>query len=204
MNYRVRRATFEDLGPLTELWQSMRFPAEDLAKRITEFQVAESEDGKVAGAVGLQICEKQGLIHSEGFRDFAVADRVRPMLWDRINALANNHGLLRLWTAEQAPFWHQCGMVQPDAETQQKLPVAFRGISGQWHTIKLREDLEALVSADKEFAVFMESERARTQQAMRQAKVLKVVATLVALGLFALVVVGILFLLKNNPRLLGR
>src|SRR6476619_3515349 len=76
-NYRVRRATLEDIGALTELWKSMRFPIEDLSRRVTEFQVAESSDGKLLGALGLQMVEKQGRIHSEGFTDFSVAEQLR-------------------------------------------------------------------------------------------------------------------------------
>ena len=52
--YRVRRATLDDIRQLTTLWQSMQFPVEDLAKRVTEFQVAEDASGNVLGAVGLQ------------------------------------------------------------------------------------------------------------------------------------------------------
>ena len=57
--YRVRRATLDDIRQLTALWQSMQFPTDDLAKRVTEFQVAEGADGAVLGAVGLQIAERQ-------------------------------------------------------------------------------------------------------------------------------------------------
>src|ERR1017187_926557 len=94
-NYRVRRATLDDIRQLTALWQSMQFPVEDLARRVTEFQVAEGAEGEVRGAVGLQIAERQGLVHSEAFSDFALADHLRPLLWDRLLAVATNHGLLR-------------------------------------------------------------------------------------------------------------
>src|SRR5215831_20838256 len=112
MSFTVRRATLDDLEKLTELWKSMRFPVEDLSKRVTEFQVAENAEGKLLGAVGLQIAERQGRIHSEGFTDFSLAEQLRPMLWDRVNAVATNHGLLRLWTKEEAPFWNRCGLVK--------------------------------------------------------------------------------------------
>ena len=50
-NYRVRRATLDDIDQLLVLWQSMQFLTDDLAKRITEFQVAEAMDQKLVGAV---------------------------------------------------------------------------------------------------------------------------------------------------------
>src|ERR1017187_10738207 len=70
--YRVRRATLDDIGQLTALWDSMQYPTQDLARRVTEFQVAEGPDGAMLGALGLQIAERQGRVHSEAFGDFAL------------------------------------------------------------------------------------------------------------------------------------
>jgi N-acetylglutamate synthase-like GNAT family acetyltransferase len=203
-NYRVRRATLEDIGALTELWKSMRFPVEDLSRRVTEFQVAESAEGNLLGAVGMQMSQKQGRIHSEGFTDFSVAEHLRPLLWERIQSLAANHGLLRLWTKEDAPFWNRCGLVKADDEALAKLPTIWRNEPPNWLTLKLRDDIESLVSLDKEFAMFMESEKARTNRAFQQAKILKVVATLIALALLGLVCVGAFLVLKRNPGFLHR
>ena len=203
-NYRVRRATLDDIGELNALWESMRFTTEDLAKRVTEFQVAESAEGGLIGAVGLQIAERQGLIHSEAFTDFALADHLRPLLWDRLHSLATNHGLHRLWTREAAPFWHQCGLQRPEPETMEKLPAAWRGHTSGWLTVKLKEDVEAVLSADKEFALFMQSERQRTERALQQARVLKQIATLIAVALFILVLGAAGWLIMKNPQLLHR
>jgi N-acetylglutamate synthase-like GNAT family acetyltransferase len=203
-NYRVRRATLDDIGQLMTLWQTMHLPADDLAKRITEFQVAESADRKLLGAVGLQIADRQGRLHSEGFIDFAVADELRPALWERLQSVATNHGLVRLWTAEEAPFWSRCGLTKADAESLEKLPAAWRQFKGQWLTLKLKEDIEEVISADKEFALFMEAERQRTQRAFQQARVLKFIATLVALAVLFLVMAGAFYVLRRNPQLLHR
>jgi N-acetylglutamate synthase-like GNAT family acetyltransferase len=203
-NYRVRRATLEDIGVLTELWKSMRFPTDELARRVTEFQVAESADGKLLGAVGMQMAEKQGRVHSEGFTDFSLAEQLRPLLWERIQALATNHGLLRLWTKEDAPFWNRCGLVKADEEALAKLPAIWRQEPPHWLTLKLKDDIQSLVSVDKEFALFMESEKARTNRAFQQARILKIVATLIALGLLVLVCVGAFLIFKKNPGFLHR
>src|SRR5262245_3844170 len=124
-NHTVRRATLEDLPQLQRLWSTMGFPAEELAKRVTEFQVALSPEGQVIGAVGLQVAERQGCLHSEAFSDFAVADQLRPLLWERLMTIANNTGLLRLWTRETAPFWSHSGLTRADAATLQKLPTPW-------------------------------------------------------------------------------
>ena len=181
----------------------MDFPVEDLARRITEFQVAEAVDGTVAGALGLQIAERQGRVHSEGFSDFALADQLRPLLWDRVHAVATNHGLLRLWTQEQAPFWSHCGLITADSDALGKLPAVWRTSAHSWLTLKLKEDVET-VSLDKEFALFMESEKQQTQKAFAHARILKGVATLLALGILALVMVAAFLVIRRNPHLIGR
>ena len=203
-NYRVRRATLDDIRQLTALWQSMQFPAEDLAKRVTEFQVAEDAGGNVLGAIGLQIAERQGLVHSEAFNDFALADHLRPMLWDRLHAVATNHGLLRIWTREQAPFWSHCGLLKADAEVMHKLPALWHGPSYAWLTLKLRDAVEAVTSLDKEFALFMQSEKQRTERAFQQARMLKTIVTLIAFALLIAVGVWAVRLFMRNPQLLHR
>ncbi len=199
-DYHVRRATLDDIGQLTALWNAMNFPAAELAKRPTEFQVTEGADGKLVGLVGLQIAERQGRIHSEAFKDFALADQLRPLLWERIHAVAANHGLLRLWTQEQAPFWNHCGLVKADAEALEKLPANWRGPSSDWLTLKLREDIAAAISLDKEFALFKESEKQRTQRTFQQARILKMIATFIALALLVLVVAGAFYVVRKLVR----
>ena len=203
-NYRVRRATLEDIEPLTGLWQAMHLPADDLAKRITEFQIAEDAQGQLLGAVGLQLLERQGRLHSEGFTDFALADVLRPQLWERLQSVATNNGLVRLWTQEQAPFWSHCGLIKADPEALEKMPAAWKALKGQWLTLKLKEDIEEVLSADKEFAMFMQAERQRTERAFQQAKVLKFIATLLAIGVLFLVMAGAFLVIRHNPALLHR
>ena len=201
--YRVRRATLDDIGQLTALWESMQYPTQDLARRITEFQVAEGAEGVVLGGVGLQIAERQGLVHSEAFGDFSLADPLRQLLWDRVHAVATNHGLLRLWTQERAPFWNHCGLVQADEEALQKLPVSWRGPSSPWLTLKLKDDVETVISADKEFAMFMQAEKQRTQQVFQRARTMKNIMTLIAFALLIAVAVWGVRLFLRNPQLLS-
>jgi len=199
--YRVRRATLEDISALTELWVSMRLPAEDLARRITEFQVAEGPDGAVVGAIGLQMLGKQGQVHSEAFTDFALTDTLRPAIWERLQAVANNHGLTRLWTQETAPFWHHCGLGKADTAAMEKLPAQWQAPGHVWLTLALREDIETVISADKEFAMFMESEKQRTNRAFKQAKTLKMLATVLALIVLVIVAIGAIYVWTHQNRL---
>jgi N-acetylglutamate synthase-like GNAT family acetyltransferase len=196
--FRVRRATLDDISKLAALWNSMKFPADALSKRVTEFQVAENAEGVLVGAVGLEIAHKQGRIHSEAFTDFALADQLRPMLWERIHAVATNHGLLRLWTQEHAPFWSHCGLIKPDPDALEKLPSTWQAHKSEWFTLKLKDDIEKLVSLDKEFAMFMDSEKQRTAKAFQHAKILKLIATLIALAVFIIVLAGAFMIFKRG------
>jgi N-acetylglutamate synthase-like GNAT family acetyltransferase len=203
-NFRVRRATLDDISELTALWQTMRLPLPELSKRITEFQVAQSTDGRLLGAIGLQILERQGRVHSEAFVDFALADQLRPPLWDRIHAIASSQGLLRLWTQEQAPFWHHCGLTAASPEALEKLPAAWRGQPGSWLTLKLKDDLDAIIKADKEFALFMAAEKERSVRKLEHGRILKFLATLIAIGVVMLALGAAIYLVQKNPNLLGR
>jgi N-acetylglutamate synthase-like GNAT family acetyltransferase len=202
--FQIRRATLEDISALSALWQSMNYPVEELSRRITEFQVAVTPEGQLIGGIGLQILERQGLFHSEAFVDFALADAARAQLWDRLHVVAANYGLVRLWTRESAPFWNHCGLGAPDSEALEKLPALWRVGSGTWLTLKLREDVDAIMLADQQFAAFMATEKQRTQQVVERARSVRTF-----LNLFLLILAGVLFmaavwLVMKNPHLIRR
>ncbi|MBI3853056.1 MAG: hypothetical protein HY298_22630 [Verrucomicrobia bacterium] len=199
LNYRVRRATLDDLDVLRKLWQSMRLDEKELERRPTEFQVAEDANGQVIGAVALQITDRQGRLHSEAFDDFAHADQVRPLLWERLQAVANNHGLLRVWSQERAPFWNRC-LHPAKAGELEKLPATWRNISGKWFTLQLRDET-AVVSLDKEFALFKEAERQQREALLRHKKTVSVIATVIAI-ILAIFVLIVALRLMQNPQLL--
>jgi len=192
--YRVRRATLEDLEALTALWTSMNLPADDLKNRLTEFQVADDSSGKVVGAVGFQIVQRHGLVHSEGFTDFAVADQLRTLLWGRIQALAMNHGIYRLWTREIAPFWTHCGLQPATEEALGRMPETWDRTSKGWFTLRLKDE-DAMASLDKEFAMFKEAEKRNTAETLGQARKVKQFLTVVGLIASAVLIAAALYLI---------
>lgn len=201
LNFCVRRATLEDLSALLQLWSSMRFDADALAKRATEFQVAEDGNKIVVGAIGLQIVGKQGYLHSEAFTDFSVADQIRPLLLERIRTLASNHGLIRLWTRESAPFWRHSGLEQADGQALEKLPADWKNLGSGWLTLKLKEDVEDVLSGNAEFALFAEAEKRQTKKTLDRARLVRGIATGIAILLLAGVVIAAIYLLRRNPNL---
>lgn len=190
-NWQARRATIDDLQKLFPIWQKEGLPAEELGKRLQEFQVAEA-GGEILGALAMQVVGLDARLHSEAFADAAQADAVREKLWERVQMVAKNHGLVRLWTQLGTPFWHQGGFQNPPPEVMQKLPPVFAGAAQPWHYLQLKEETGPPLSIEKEFALFKEMEQENTQKIHRQAKVLKLVAAVVVMVVFGLVVALIL------------
>lgn len=186
--FQVRRATIDDLPRLKELWALMRITDNDLERQLTDFQVVTDEAGQVIGGLGFQMTARHARIHSEAFGDFSLAEYARPVLWSRIQTLATNHGLVRLWTKEQSPFWSQNGFQPAAEEALEKIPSAWDRFSNGWLTLKLKDE-EAVASLDKEFALFVESEKLQRSQLLSQTKFLKTLA-LAGIVLIVLVFIG--------------
>jgi N-acetylglutamate synthase-like GNAT family acetyltransferase len=197
--YRVRRATVEDLEALRGLWNLMHLPAADLERRVTEFQIAESADGQLHGALGLEISGRQGRLHGEVFSDFALAETLRELLWHRMQALALSHGLARLWTQETAPWWKQTGFQSPDEAALKRLPAAWAAGAARFLTLGLRDE-EALEKAlQSNFELLKAEEQRRNRQFVRHGKAIKIIVTLLTLGLAIFVAFMTLRLLLNRP-----
>jgi N-acetylglutamate synthase-like GNAT family acetyltransferase len=197
--YHVRRATLEDLEALIALWTSMNFPATDLKNRLTEFQIAEDASGKVVGAVGFQVLQRHGLIHSEAFVDFAMADHVRPLLWGRIQALAMNHGVVRIWTRENAPFWTHNGLQPADASILERLPESWNRAPTGWLTSRLKDE-DVIITLEKELALFKEAEKQNTAETLGQAHKVKQIVTAIGVVIaLALIAAAVYLLLTHKP-----
>jgi len=202
--FHVRRATVDDLEALRALWETMHFPALELERRLTEFQVAVAEDGGLLGTLGMQINGRHGMLHSEAFSDFALADVLRQQLWARMQSVVCNHGLARLWTRETAPFWKQNGFQAADGAALKKLPTAWATDQADWLTLQLRDEAALEMSLDKEFARFKEEEKRSMAKALNRGRTLKFVATVLAIILAGGVVVALVYTLRNYSHLPSR
>ena len=192
----VRRATIDDLAKLAPLWRAEGLPSQDLEKRFKEFQILAGPDGEIAGAIGLQIGGQEGRLHSEVFAQPEQADALRAQLWERLQIVANNHGLLRLWTQFDTPYWRSAGFTPASAEFAARLPANFVVSDRPWSFVQLRAEAASTVSLDKEFAMFKEAERERTERMFRQARVLKMVAAVVAIGVLCLVILWAFYFMR--------
>jgi len=197
----VRRATVEDLSKLVPLWKAENLSSEDLEKRFKEFQVIESADGTLLGALGFRVAGLEGQLHSEVFAHPDQAEALRERLRERAHVLAGNHGLVRLWTQMAAPFWRTNGFQAPTPELLAKVPPAFAGDPRPWLFLQLKDETAPAISLDKEFAMFKEAEKEQTQKLFRQARVLKIIAAVIAIGVCILAVVWAVLFFKAQARL---
>jgi N-acetylglutamate synthase-like GNAT family acetyltransferase len=187
-SYRVRRALIDDLPALRELWGAMHFQAGDLEKQLSEFQVAVSPDGGLVGAIGIQINRQHACLHSEGYADFSVADAVRELFWERIQVLTANHGVFRLWTLENSPFWTRWGFKPASGEILGRLPPEWKDSGDQWFTLQLKDEDTINAVMEKEFAAFKSMEGREVARLQEKARTLNFVFTVIG------IVVGLLFI----------
>lgn len=196
-NYTLHRATVDDLVGLKQLWERAHLQVLDLEKRLTEFQLIATETGDLLGAVGLHIEGKHGKIHSEAFAQTDDQDALRQLIWERVQSVSRNHGLVRLWTEEGAPFWSQRGFIAADADMLKKIPPGFGGAVRHWLTLQLKEETVPTLSLDQEFELFQQSQRQSTEQVMAQARKLRSAAYVIGTLALTGALIGGFFLFKQ-------
>jgi N-acetylglutamate synthase-like GNAT family acetyltransferase len=197
--YQVRRATTDDLPQLSELWETANFPVDDLEKRFTEFQVAATPTGQVVAAIGFQVAGTEGRVHSEWYADFALSDALRPLLWERLQTVAQNHGLFRLWTEESAPFWKKgAGFSKPPSEMMVKLPADFGEARGGWLVLRLKDEAADPSLLEAQFRLFRETEQANREKLLQRANALRMAGTGIAVLLFLFALGFLLWIARHR------
>jgi N-acetylglutamate synthase-like GNAT family acetyltransferase len=195
----TRRATTDDLEQLKALWQAEGLAADELERQLTDFQVADDGRGRVAASIGLQIAGDQGLVHGETFADFGQTDLWRPRLWRQVQITAQNHSLFRLWTREGAPFWRKdAGFAEADRPLLEKRPASFGAAGPGWLTLRIREegaDAEALA---RQFELFKITEQAKREKLLRNARLLRLIGTLIAIVVFAASFLLLIWVFKHR------
>jgi hypothetical protein len=200
LSLRIRRATVDDRAVLKTIWASMRLPADELERRLTEFQVVENAGGGVVGSLGFQVLRQHALLHNESYSDFAVADAARELFWERLQKLAANHGVFRVWTQERSPFWKSFGFQPPGTEVLARLPEEWKNeFEGGWLTLQLKNEEVIRAALEKQFAPFMTEEKLETKRISEKAKTINTIITIVgfAIGILGIGTAIYLFLHRN-------
>ena len=206
----VRRATVDDLPALKALWLAARLPVDEYENRLTEFQVVEA-GGAFAGAFGVQVVRDQLRFYAEDFTDFAVADAARELFWERLQKLAANHGVFRVWTQETSPFWTRWGLQPANAEILARLPEEWKALEGHpgaperskggWLTLELKNEDAINAALQNQFAGFMAAEKKSAAHLAERARQLKLFITITGFGIFFVCLVVAGWLLLHRPAL---
>lgn len=198
----VRRATLEDLGVLRYLWKECLFPVAELERRLTEFQIVTTSAGDILGAIGLHIFGHIGLIHSEAYLHPESEDRARPLVWEKLQRIAHNHGLLRFWTTEAAPFWRNyAGFRHATAEEIAELPIYFGDLKAAWLVLVLREEHAVQQTLEQSLALIRQTQEENRERMRSQIQRVKQIATIIAILLFLAVVLIGIFVLRRLPQM---
>ena len=162
----------------------MHLAADELEKRLTEFQVVVDANGTFLGAIGFLISRQHALLHDEGFTDFSVADAARDLFWRRIQVLSSNHGVFRLWTQELSPSWKNIGFRPPDPETLARLPAEWQNEFGStWLTLQLKDEAAIAAALGTDLAGLMDAEKAQTERVRERAQMLRTTITVICFGI---------------------
>jgi N-acetylglutamate synthase-like GNAT family acetyltransferase len=197
----VRRATVDDLPALRSLWLNAQLPADDLESRLTEFHVVE-QGGEFAGALGVQVVRQHARLHSEDYSDFAVADPARQLFWERIQKLAANLGVFRVWTQETSPFWTHWGFQPASAETLARLPEEWKNLEGRWLTLELKNEEVINQLLQSQLSGLMDTEKQQTARVASQARMLNliIVSALFLIAAIFFVIAGFLWLRRMRAQ----
>lgn len=191
---RIRRATTEDLQSLRSLWNSVRLAADELESRLTEFQVIESADGQIVGAIGLQIIRPHARLHSEAYTDVSLADAARQLFWERLQLIASHHGVFRLWTQDNSPFWSRCGFRIVITESLVQLPEEWKRFGGKWYALQLKNEEIITAALEKHLAGFRDSGRIQAARISEKARVINIIITVVCFGIFFICIAVLIYL----------
>jgi N-acetylglutamate synthase-like GNAT family acetyltransferase len=194
----IRRATLDDLPALRSLWTNAGWPADELESRLTEFQVVEA-NGAFAGALGVQIVRQHLRFHSEDYVDFSVADAARELFWERIQKLAANHGVFRVWTQETSPFWKHWGFQPANAELLERLPAEWQSGEGRWLTLELKNEDAINAALEQQLPGWLDAGRKQTERIASHGRKIRIFFTVI---FFAIGLVGIalaIYLALRHP-----
>ena len=115
------------------------------------------------------------------------------MFWERIQTITAHHGVFRLWTQENSPFWVRWGFQPATVELLERLPEEWKRSEGKWLTLQLKNE-EAIAALDKELEAFRESEKKRTAETLEQARTMTTTITVIAF-VVGIILIGVAFYL---------
>lgn len=199
----ARRAAVEDLAALQALWMENGLPWEALGEYLNEFQVTVDDSGLITGAIGLLIEGGQALLHTEAVRPGTDADVSRAALWRRVQIVARNQGVERIWTQEDADYWRASGFSPVPPPLVERAPASFLKSADAWLACDLMDPERAKAMINEQLAI-MEAQRLQAaEEFQRKVRIFRIAAILLAFGVLVLCV-WLLYRVVQTPGMLKR
>lgn len=196
--WRARRATVEDLPGLHVLWQAAGLPWDQLERFVTEFIVVADDNDSLLASIGLQTDGDQGLVHSEAIQGCEDPDAVRAALWQRLQIVARNHGVARLWTLEDAPFWASLFQRATSIEVT-GLKAAFADPEACWWIFALSDPARAQRLLDERLALWEAHRQADSEHFAQTIGRIRQFALALAGGVILMMIAMVVYLVVRRP-----
>lgn len=201
----ARRATVEDLPALQALWQQAGLPWTELEPYVTEFQVVAGEaEGGLLAAIGLLVEDTDALLHTEAVAPWDNADELRAALWQRIQIVARNQGVHRLWTQEDADYWCHGGFRTPSPEVVAKAGASFVDKTAAWQVCDLIDPDKARLLVDEQMAIWQAARAQEAQELQSKIRVFRNFALLLAAAVTIAALGMFLYVVLRHPEILQR
>jgi N-acetylglutamate synthase-like GNAT family acetyltransferase len=201
----ARRATVEDLPALQALWQIGGLPADELEKFLTEFQVVPGEgEGVLLGAIGLMVEGNDALLHSEALAPGDEGDEIRAALWRRLQIVARNQGIHRLWTQEDADYWRTGGFGVAPAETVSAATAAFVDKTATWLVCDLIDPAKAKQLVTEQMAIWHATRTQEADELQGKIRAFRNASIVIAAVVVVLMIGMVVFVLRQRPEILQR
>ena len=191
--YKIRRVHVADLNELRSVWRAAGIYSLELEKRFTEFQIVIDREAAIVASFGVDVRGKEGHIHSVAFRANTPKEELLEVIWNRAQTLAENHGLLRLWSPDE-PFWSGVGFAKPDEKARKQAAELYDATMDRRLMLQLRDEADIQMLAEAQFELFQQSTVAERERILERGKVyrnaaiafalLVVIGGLIAAGLF--------------------
>ena len=150
--YKFRRANIDDAGMLSSLWERHEFDPIELEQRLTEFHLAEDENGEIHAAIGIKVVDRQGLLHHECWSS-EMSPQLRRELAVHAFGVCEKMQVWRIWTCLNDTHWEEMGFDPAPQDMMDQLPPGFGDWRQEWKFHKIKDDLASNANLARQFEI---------------------------------------------------
>ena len=161
-------------------------------------------EGVLLGAIGLMVEGNDALLHSEALAPGDEGDEIRAALWRRLQIVARNQGIHRLWTQEDADYWRTGGFGAAPAETVSAATAAFVDKTSTWLVCDLIDPAKAKQLVTEQMAIWHATRTQEADELQGKIRAFRNASLLVAAVVVVLMIGMVVFVLRQRPEILQR